>query len=235
MTKEALFSWKSNKSLIFFGPCLNLILILAAFILYPRVYLKGPFFWVLFFFCLRRIRSFLILICGWSSNSIYGILGAVRARAQRISYEVCFYFILFFPLFLGYSLSSKTLPFPRALLFMPVIYIFLLVILAETNRAPFDFAEGERELVSGFNVEFSRFLFVLLFLAEYGWMLLLSWFRAHLLFSNILISGLGAGAFAIIILVIRGSFPRFRYDLLIKICWGGILPISIALFRVICL
>lgn len=146
------------------------------------------------------------------------MLGAVRARAQRIRYEVCFYFILFFPLFLGFSLSCKTLPFSRAILFFPVVFIFLLVVLAETNRAPFDFAEGERELVRGFNVEFSRFLFVLLFLAEYGWILLLRWFRSHLLFCNLFISGFFAIIYALLILVIRGSYPRFRYDLLISIC-----------------
>lgn len=106
-------------------------------------------------------------MCGWRTNRIYAILGAVRARAQRISYEVCFYFVLFFPLFLCFSFSPRV-NFRVSSLFLPYIIIILVVILAETNRAPFDFAEGERELVRGFNIEYSRVIFVILFLAEYG-------------------------------------------------------------------
>ena len=95
-------------------------------------------------------------------------MGAVRARAQRISYEVCFYFILFFPFFLCFCLSPQKGSFSVVFLFLPVFILVLAIILAETNRAPFDFAEGERELVRGFNVEYSSVIFVILFLAEYG-------------------------------------------------------------------
>jgi len=203
--------------------------------LYPRSFLVGPLVWIIIFFCLSRIRTYLIILCGWRTNRIYGILGAVRARAQRISYEVCFYFILFFPFFLCFCLSPQKGSFSVVFLFLPVFILVLAIILAETNRAPFDFAEGERELVRGFNVEYSSVIFVILFLAEYGWMLLLSWFASHLLFSSRVISGIVALLYALIILAARGAYPRFRYDILIGLCWGVLLPASMALFSLICL
>lgn len=234
LAKETVWTNRSNKILITLTPCVNLILIFLAFILYPSSLNEHPFIWVIIFFCLSRIRTYLIIMCGWSTNRIYAILGAVRASAQRIRYEVCFYFVLFFPLFLCYSLRTD-IYFSVGILFIPFIILILVVILAETNRAPFDFAEGERELVRGFNIEYSRVIFVLLFLAEYGWILLLRWFAGRLCFSNPILSSILSFFFATMILAARGAYPRFRYDMLIQLCWGVLLPGSMALFSMVCL
>lgn len=150
------------------------------------------------------------LLRGLIRKSKYAFLGAIRSRSQSISFEIIFslYFIA-----LMIFLKSFELGFLINFLNFLFFFIFILIILVELNRAPFDFAEGERELVSGFNVEFSRFSFALLFLAEYG----------SLLFFRTLIRFLFFGKFFVmvyfvfsVLLLIRSSYPRFRYDFLIN-------------------
>lgn len=115
---------------------------------------------------------------------------------------------------LGPSFSGP----PSRLVFLPVAIIWMLALLAETNRAPFDFAEGESELVSGFNVEFSRSLFALLFLGEYAAILVLRFTSRWFFFSTGRARPLGGFIFALLFLLARGALPRFRYDLLISLC-----------------
>ena len=115
-----------------------------------------------------------MLVSGWRRNSIYAFLGGVRSAAQSVSYEVCMFLLFLFCLLLTRALGPTFSGPPSSLVFWPVGLMWVLALLAETNRAPFDFAEGERELVSGFNVEFSSSLFALLFLGEYAAILALS-------------------------------------------------------------
>jgi len=147
-----------------------------------------------------------ILISGIVSYSKYGAIGAVRACSQTISYEVVFALLLLalITLFISYSFTSSM----NVLILLGLFLPWFICLIAETNRAPFDFAEGESELVRGFNVEYSRGSFVLLFLAEYGSILMLSYLTSVLFFSLSLTTGL----IFFMVILIRRVFPRFRYD-----------------------
>lgn len=125
---------------------------------------------MLLFFCVASLNVYRTIIAGWASNSKYAFLGALRASAQTISYEVRILLVLLFPVFVTSAVSwHRALPsYSVGLLVLPVLFVWVARTMAETNRAPFDFAEGESELVSGFNVEYGGGLFALLFLAEYA-------------------------------------------------------------------
>jgi NADH-ubiquinone oxidoreductase chain 1 len=188
---------------------------------------------VLFFFCCIRFGVYTVILAGWSSNSLYALLGSLRSIAQTISYEVALVIILIRVLFLinsfnlfYFELYQKNLWF--IVLFFPIGIIWLISRLAETNRTPFDFAEGESELVSGFNVEYGAGGFALIFLAEY----------ARILFISILFSLLFLGSYVISFIFflkltfisfffiwVRGAYPRYRYDKLINIAWKSYLPV----------
>jgi NADH-ubiquinone oxidoreductase chain 1 len=190
---------------------------------------------VLFFFCCLSFGVYIVMIAGWSSNSIYALLGSLRSIAQTISYEVALVLILISVLFvlggfnlLYFDLLQENIWF--IFLFFPIGIIWIISRLAETNRTPFDFAEGESELVSGFNVEYGGGGFALIFLAEY----------ARILFIRFLFSLLFLGSFKVgfifflklnfisfLFIWVRGAFPRYRYDKLIFMAWKRYLPVSL--------
>jgi NADH-ubiquinone oxidoreductase chain 1 len=199
---------------------------------------------LLFFLCCTRLGVYTIIIAGWSSNSNYALLGGLRSVAQTISYEVSLRLILISFIFI-------IIRFNIIIFIIYQIYIWFLLIcfplalcwfassLAETNRAPFDFAEGESELVSGFNVEYRRGGFALIFLAEYVRIIFI-----RILFSILFLGGnifsllfyLKLRVILFLFIWIRGSLPRFRYDKLIYLAWKRFLPISLNyLFFFICL
>lgn len=187
---------------------------------------------ILLFFILTATGVYLHLGTGWASNSNYGIIGALRCMAQRISYEVRIAFIFLTTAFLFQSLSLYEFArgqtyFWLLLLILPLSAIWWISSIAETNRRPFDFAEGESELVSGFNVEYRAGLFALLFIGEYTriifiTILLLTIFSSRtqalpaLIFSTLF--------FIYLYVWIRVSYPRTRYDKLIALSWLIILP-----------
>jgi len=145
------------------------------------------------------------------------MLGSLRARAQTISYEISLIFLLLTIILLGNDyLVSYPDRFSLALIIAPVLLIWIITIISETNRAPFDFAEGERELVSGFNIEYRSGGFAMLFLAEIFNILFISLLTGVLLFSgNSLLTTFASGLIAVGYLITRASYPRLRYDLLI--------------------
>nr|QWW21156.1 NADH dehydrogenase subunit 1 [Arion ater ater] len=190
-------------------------------------------FSMLLFFCMTSLNVYVVLLSGWASNSMYAFLGALRASAQTISYEISMILILLFPAFLQWTFSWNIMfnGYGVMILMVPVGVAWMVSLLAETNRAPMDFAEGESELVSGFNVEYAGGLFALLFLGEYTVILfmcsitVMGWLYS--MGSNILYSVLTFILLAIVLLI-RGVYPRSRYDKLMYYCWKSFLPLALS-------
>ena len=247
LTKEIAKPLIANYSPYFFAPVFSFILALLLWQLYPRLHSANYFKWgVLFFLCVSGLNVYGTLLAGWSSNSKYALLGRLRAIAQTISYEVRMALILLFPLFLVgrfrfFEISESQRTIWLRFLILPVSFIWFVTCVAETNRAPFDFAEGESELVSGFNIEYGSAGFALIFLAEYANILIIRLFSAILFFGGGNIFGLSRDIvfmlkvlfFAFLFIWVRGSYPRFRYDLLIRLTWKGFLPAALSFLLLI--
>nr|ULR86960.1 NADH dehydrogenase subunit 1 [Macquartia sp. 4 HNL-2022a] len=235
-TKEQTYPLLSNYISYYFSPIISLFLSLLVWMCMPLFIKLFSFnLGLLFFLCCTSLGVYSVMIAGWSSNSNYALLGGLRAVAQTISYEVSLALILLSFIFLveGYNMLMfyKYQMFIWFLFIMfPVSLVWFSISLAETNRTPFDFAEGESELVSGFNVEYSSGGFALIFLAEYASILFMSMMFCILF--------LGSNLFFILFYVklmfisflfiwVRGTLPRFRYDKLMYLAWKSFLPFSL--------
>nr|WBP69650.1 NADH dehydrogenase subunit 1 [Propeamussium sp. mt1] len=246
LSKEFFFPGCSNKFLYLFGPFVMLFHSLILWSCSPGVWGSGLFSaWsCLYILAVMSVGVYGMVMCGWSSNSKYSMLGAVRGLAQVISYEVMLVFIYLVPLFLGYSfnlvdvMSSSGLNF---LVVFPFLAGWFFCVLAEAHRAPFDFIEGESELVSGFNVEYGGVGFTGIFIAEYSGIVFHSVLMSVLYFGGYLGSLLEVflvtfmvsffsliGLF--IIVLCRCAFPRYRYDLLMSLIWCTILPVLMGVY-----
>lgn len=224
----------SNILLFSISPFLSLLLALLVVSIIPYLY-SSPFdnkHNILVFFIISSIRVYILLIIGWASNSKYAHLGAIRRVAQIISYEVSFFLIILFITILSISYNFTQIRETQNLIWIRIgnlilLYFWIIRCLAEVNRRPFDFAEGESELVSGFNIEFMGGFFALIFLAEYTNIIILSIITIILFFHKIkaILSVLILIILLILLLWIRGSYPRFRYDFLIILRWKIILPV----------
>lgn len=235
--KEKINLVRRNSIVFYITPVFGFRLALLIWFLYPSHWPINFVVWgVLCFFCISSLNVYITIIAGWGSNSKYAFLGAIRAAAQTISYEVMIILVLIFPvvILLSFCWNKALRSFPRIVVFYPIIIIWFTRSLAETNRAPFDFAEGESELVSGFNIEYQGGLFALLFLAEYIRIIFISmatvvWF----------IGGNDYYGYILLILLVsigflfcRRAYPRYRYDLLILLCWKSFLPFSLGVLIV---
>lgn len=222
LKKEQVIPIHSSLLIFLLIPGISFILILVEWFVLPYFYFFLTFeFSLIFFLCLVGFSVYGTLISGVVSKSKYPVLGSIRARSQRVSFEIAFSLYLFCVIFhLNKFRFSNYYNFGLIIIFIP----FLLIILAELNRAPFDFSEGESELVRGFNVEYSRVAFVLLFLSEYGTLIFFS-----VLFSSLFLNFRIFGIFLVfsILILIRSSYPRYRYDFIINFFWFKLLPISI--------
>nr|QZK21596.1 NADH dehydrogenase subunit 1 [Amitermes sp. ANIC 0778] len=235
-TSEQYFPLVSNYLIYYFSPIFGFFLSLLIWLLIP--YLSGFISFelgLLFFLACTSLGVYTVMIAGWSSNSGYSLLGGLRALAQTISYEVSLAFILlsFVVLICSYNLVyfySYQVYLWLIFISLPLSFVWFISCLAETNRTPFDFAEGESELVSGFNVEYGAGGFALIFLAEYASILFMS-----LLFCIIF---LGSDLYSFFFYVkltfisflfiwVRGTLPRFRYDKLMYLAWSSFLPLSL--------
>lgn len=231
----------ANYSPYFLAPVFAFILALLLWQLYPRLRSTGYFKWgVLFFLCVSSLNVYGTLLAGWASNSKYALLGRLRAIAQTISYEIRMALILLFPLFVLVRFSFFELNEIQeriwfSFLIFPISLIWFVTCVAETNRAPFDFAEGESELVSGFNIEYGAAGFALIFLAEYANILVIRLFTTVLFFggrslffiSRDIIFLIKILLFAFLFIIVRARYPRFRYDLLIFLTWKAFLPVAL--------
>nr|AML26306.1 NADH dehydrogenase subunit 1 [Hydrophilidae sp. BMNH 1274334] len=235
-SKEQIYPYMSNYYLYYLSPVFNLFLSLLLWMSMPLMTNLFNFnLGILFFLCLSSLGVYTIMIAGWSSNSNYAMLGAMRSVAQTISYEVSLSLIFLSFLFLTASLSLTFFYVYQSYLWflflcLPLSMILFVSLLAETNRTPFDFAEGESELVSGFNVEYSSGGFALIFMAEYASILFMS-----MICCMMFLGGNFMSFFFFIKLVcmsflwiwVRGTLPRYRYDKLMYLSWKSFLPISL--------
>nr|YP_010614740.1 NADH dehydrogenase subunit 1 [Dexia fulvifera]WAS35315.1 NADH dehydrogenase subunit 1 [Dexia fulvifera] len=235
-TKEQTYPLLSNYISYYFSPIFSLFLSLLVWMSMP-IFMKLFSFnlGLLFFFCCISLGVYTVMIAGWSSNSNYSMLGGLRAVAQTISYEVSLALILLSFVFLieGYNMLmffNYQLFIWFLFIMFPMSLIWFMICLAETNRTPFDFAEGESELVSGFNVEYSSGGFALIFLAEYSSILFMSMlFCMMFLGSDIhsIFFYLKLMFLCFMFIWVRGTLPRFRYDKLMYLAWKSFLPFSL--------
>nr|WMQ78001.1 NADH dehydrogenase subunit 1 [Metabraxas rubrotincta] len=235
-TKEQTYPNYSNYFSYYFSPVVSFILSLMIWMLIPYYFNLISFsLGILFFFCCTSLGVYTVMIAGWSSNSNYALLGGLRSVAQTISYEVSLALIFMSSIILIMNFDMiKFNDYQNMVWFLfimfPLSLCWLSSSMAETNRTPFDFAEGESELVSGFNVEYSSGGFALIFLAEYSSILFMS-----MLFVLVYLGGYDMTLFFYLKLVIisflfiwvRGTLPRYRYDKLMYLSWKSYLPISL--------
>jgi NADH:ubiquinone oxidoreductase subunit H len=224
LKKEQFLPVKSSDFFFLFFPGGVFLVLFFEFFCYPFFFFFLNFqFSFLFLLCLVGVSVYFIIICRIMSKSKYSFIGGLRSRRQRVSFEIVFsvYLLCFIFSFMKFEISSGF-----SLLFFFLFFCFIFIVLAELNRAPFDFSEGERELVSGFNTEFSSVSFILLFLGEYGFILFFSVLGGVLFFSG----GVGMFFFFFFLLFIRRVYPRYRYDLLIGFFWKILLPLSLFFF-----
>nr|AXS65068.1 NADH dehydrogenase subunit 1 [Coleoptera sp. 1 KM-2017] len=234
--KEQTFPYYSNFIIYFFSPVFMLMLSLILWSLFPYLVNVCSFnLGILFFICCTGMGVYGVLMSGWSSNSNYALLGALRSVAQTISYEVSMALILICVLIftLGFSLLNFML-YQEYVWFIflsfPIFMCWFSSCLAETNRSPFDFAEGESELVSGFNVEYSSGGFAFIFLSEYMNIIFMSMLTSVLFWGCDIYSlffYLKVVFFIFCFVWVRGTLPRFRYDKLMYLTWKVFLPSSL--------
>nr|QVM79308.1 NADH dehydrogenase subunit 1 [Teledapalpus zolotichini] len=236
ISKEQTFPFMSNLNLYYFSPLISFFLALFLWMCMPFLSVNFNFnLSFLFFLGISSMGVYTIMLAGWSSNSNYSLLGSLRVVAQTISYEVSLALILMTFLFLILSLDliymKKYQEYIWFIFFMlPLSFMWLVSSLAETNRTPFDFAEGESELVSGFNVEYSSGGFVMIFMAEYVSILFMSMMCSMIFLGGDLMVWfffLKISLLSFFWIWVRGTLPRFRYDKLMYLAWKMYLPISL--------
>nr|AXI98843.1 NADH dehydrogenase subunit 1 [Pseudoniphargus unisexualis] len=237
-SKEGLVLLDSNALIYWVAPLVNLVLGLFLWSIFP--FFEGGLmflFGLLFFICVSSSGVYPILGMGWASNCKYSMLGSLRSVAQMVSYEVSLTMIILSLVWVcgGYNmwdvLGNQGVLW-NLFIFSPLCVIWFASSLAETNRSPYDFSEGESELVSGFNTEYSAGGFVLIFMSEY----------ANILFMGLLFCCffLGGGMtfmniMKVMVVVyffiwVRATMPRYRYDKLMNLAWKSFLPISLMMF-----
>nr|SBW75561.1 NADH dehydrogenase subunit 1 [Chelonoidis alburyorum] len=243
--KEPIYPLNSSITLFTMSPILALLLALSIWLPFPIPFpLADLNLGILFLISTSSLMVYSILWSGWASNSKYALMGALRAVAQTISYEVTLGIILLSLILFSGGFNMQTFMMtqePMYLMFSswPLMMMWYISTLAETNRAPFDLTEGESELVSGFNVEYAAGPFTLFFLAEYSNILMMNTLTA-ILFLNPAHTNNTPELFSVSLasktmllsmgfLWIRASYPRFRYDQLMHLLWKNFLPITLAL------
>ena len=250
LTKETIIPSGSNRALFLFAPMLTFGLAMIAWAVIPvneGWAIADINVGILYLFAISSLGVYGIIIAGWASNSKYAFMGAMRSAAQMVSYEVSIGFVMVCVLLCVGSLNlsdivraQQTIWFCIPLL--PMFIVFFISGLAECNRSPFDLAEGESEIVAGFMVEYSSLSFGLFFLGEYANMILMS-AMTSILFLGGWLAPFGVIPFTwipgpiwfilkiclclFVFIWVRGTFPRFRYDQLMRLGWKVFLPLSL--------
>ena len=259
--KETIIPTKSNRGVFIAAPCITFILAIVAWAVIPfgeQMVLANINVGILYLFAISSLGVYGILMAGWASNSRYAFLGAMRSAAQMVSYEVSMGLVIVSVLLCVGSLNLSDIVMAQkgdlgalnwfVFPLLPMAVIFFISTLAETNRHPFDLPEAEAELVSGYNVEYSAMTFALFFLGEYANMILMSgmttllflggWLPPIDIYPLNIIPGpiwlAGKIAFCLFIFLwVRATFPRYRYDQLMRLGWKVFLPISLGAIAVV--
>jgi NADH-quinone oxidoreductase subunit H len=265
LTKEILVPTQASKGLFFIGPILTIMPAMAAWAVIPfgpEVALANINAGLLFVMAITSMEVYGVVIAGWASNSKYAFLGALRASAQMVSYEISMGFCLVIVLMVSGSMNLSEIVMGQGkgefaamglgvlswnwLPLLPIFVVYIISGLAETNRHPFDVVEGEAEIVAGHMVEYSGMSYAMFYLAEYANMWLIS-ILASLMFLGGWLSPfaaldfipgwiwLGIKTFAIVSLFIwvRATFPRFRYDQIMRLGWKVFIPVTLVWLLVI--
>nr|AGU46582.1 NADH dehydrogenase subunit 1 [Quasipaa verrucospinosa] len=238
--KEPVRPSTASQFLFILAPTMALILAMLLWIPLPLPFAYSDFnLSILFILALSSLIVYTTLGSGWASNSKYALIGALRAVAQTISYEVAMALIILCAIIMagGFSLTNFNITQQYTWLIIPLwplTLMWFVSTLAETNRAPFDLTEGESELVSGFNVEYAGGPFALFFLAEYANILMMNTLSTIIFLgsstytatptANLMIK---ASILSMLFLWVRASYPRFRYDQLMHLVWKNFLPVTL--------
>jgi len=265
LTKEILLPAKANKGLFFVGPILTIMPAMACWVVVPfgpDIALANINAGLLFVMAIASIEVYGVVISGWASNSKYAFLGALRASAQMVSYEIAMGFCLVIVLMVSGSMNLTQIVLSQGkgmfvdhglgflswnwLPLLPIFVVYIISGLAETNRHPFDVVEGEAEIVAGHMVEYSGMSYAMFYLAEYANMWLISILAAVMFMGGWLsplaaldfIPGwiwLGLKTFAVVSLFIwiRSTFPRYRYDQVMRLGWKVFIPVTLVWLVVI--
>lgn len=234
-SKEFITPSSRNTHTINLGPIIAIFLRLLVWITLPCNFSFSSSLSFVFIYAILSINIYPIIISGWSSNSNYAIIGGLRGIAQTISYEIRFALLIIFFLMLNQSFSVlltsySNFFFFKIFIFPPLFFIWLITSIAETNRTPFDFAEGESELVSGFNIEYGSVGFAMIFIAEYARIFFISVLFTLLISPQPVFSVLNMLVSSLVVFFwvwTRTTLPRYRYDILISLAWITILPLSL--------
>ncbi len=259
--KEIIVPSAANKGLFFLAPVMTIMPALVAWVVVPfgpEVALSNIDAGLLFLLAVTSLEVYGVIIAGWASNSKYAFLGAMRASAQMVSYEIAMGFALVVVLMVSASLNMTDIVMGQDrgwfadkglnflswnwLPLLPIFFVYFISGLAETNRHPFDVVEGESEIVAGHMIEYSGMAFAMFFLAEYANMLLVSTLTVVLFLGGWLppidsalfnwIPGwiwLAAKVFVVVtmFLWVRATFPRFRYDQIMRLGWKIFIPVTL--------
>jgi NADH-quinone oxidoreductase subunit H len=259
--KEIIVPTAANKSLFFLGPVMTIMPALAAWVVVPfgpDVVLANVNAGLLYVMAITSMEVYGVIIAGWASNSKYAFLGALRASAQMVSYEIAmgFAFVVVLMVTGSLNLSEIVLSQSRGMFashgvtflswnwlpLLPIFVVYFISGLAETNRHPFDVVEGESEIVAGHMVEYSGMAFAMFFLAEYANMILVSTLTVIMFlggwlspFDFVLLNWIPGWIWIVIktfcvvtvFLWVRASFPRFRYDQIMRLGWKIFIPVTL--------
>jgi len=257
LLKEVVIPARANKFLFRLAPMIALIPAFAAWAvipLSPEIVVSKADAGLLYLLSLSSMGVYGVIIAGWATNSKYAFLGAMRSAAQMVAYEIAMGFAL-----VGVLMATRTMNLGKIIdgqaggplswnwfWLFPLFVVYFISGVAETNRAPFDVAEGESEIVAGFHVEYSGMAFALFFLAEYANMILISALTAVFFFGgwlspfqgylpagiflagpSFLWLGLKISGFLFLFLWFRATFPRYRYDQIMRLGWKALIPVTI--------
>lgn len=247
LVKEIILPVRANKLLLLFSPFLSFVISLSTWIVIPSPECSIADFslGIIFLLAMSSLNVYGIVLSGWSSYSQYAFLGSLRAAAQMVGYEVSLSFTLLPVGLLVGSLSLRNIIIAQNTIWfwqvlLPLVIIFFVSMLAETNRAPFDLPEAESELVAGFMIEYSSILFAIIFLTEYNNMLIMSnlfviiFFGGWLpFFTNNFLEfyfSIKVGIICFLYVLVRAILPRYRYDQLMDLGWKWFLPFTLGYF-----